>query len=271
LARASGCGPECHGFEPRYPLHIFGPASVGPLFLSKKRCYSDFIMKKDILTYYDLAKIKAGENKEKLVSLSKRAPKIVCQYEKKDMLAYVGDEIYVRETVAKMLIQVSENLKTKNSDYSLKVVYGYRHPEIQQDYFDKRKQEIKSQEPGLTDEELYAKVHWFVAAPNVAGHTVGGAVDITTISSQVDLDMGTTIADFSDEEKIQTFYKNISDEQRQNRALLHDLMIEVGFAPFYGEWWHFSYGDKEWAAFYKQQQSLYSLIDFNLPAGKAGK
>jgi D-alanyl-D-alanine dipeptidase len=74
--------------------------------------------------------------------------------------------------------------------------------------------------------------------------------------------MGTGIADFSEEEKIKTFYKGLSDEQKQNRMLLHDLMVDVGFAPFYGEWWHFSYGDKEWAAFYKHSESLYSPINF---------
>lgn len=37
------------------------------------------------------------------------------------------------------------------------------------------------------------------------------------------------------------------DQQKENRFLLQDLMLLVGFAPYYGEWWHFSYGDREWA------------------------
>lgn len=219
-------------------------------------------MEKNILNYYNLAKIKAGENYEKLVGLSKIAPDIICQYEKKDMLDYVGDQIFVRETVAKMLLACSQKLKAKNQDYSLKVVYGYRHPEVQQNYFDKRKQEIKAQYPELSEEELCAKTHLFVAAPDVAGHIVGGAIDITITSTQGDLDMGTKIADYSDEKKIQTFYKNLTNTQKQSRKLLHDLMTHVGFAPFYGEWWHFSYGDKEWAAFYGHKKSLYSPVDF---------
>ncbi|MDR3125675.1 MAG: hypothetical protein LBU20_01195 [Candidatus Nomurabacteria bacterium] len=27
-------------------------------------------------------------------------------------------------------------------------------------------------------------------------------------------------------------------------------MMSQGFAPYDGEWWHFSYGDREWAAWY---------------------
>ena len=91
---------------------------------------------------------------------------------------------------------------------------------------------------------------------------VGGAIDLTITSSQGDLDMGTMIGDFTDSDKIKTFAKNISQAQKENRQLLHDLMLKENFAPFYGEWWHFSYGDKEWAAFYGHQKSLYSILDF---------
>jgi len=52
------------------------------------------------------------------------------------------------------------------------------------------------------------------------------------------------------------------------RLLLHDLMIEAGFAPYYGEWWHFSYGDAEWAAFYEKSKTLYSLLSM-IPANIA--
>lgn len=219
-------------------------------------------MKRNILTYQDLVKIEAGENDEKLVSLNQFAPDIVCQYQKMDMLDYVGEQIFLRETVASILAKVSKKLKEKNPNYSLKVVYAYRHPKIQQDYFDKRKKEIKLQEPDLSEEDLVARTHLFVAAPDVAGHTVGGAVDITIVGPDGDLDMGTAIADFSDENKIQTFYNNLSDQQKNNRLLLHNLMVDCGFAPFYGEWWHFSYGDKEWAAFYGHKKTLYSQIYF---------
>ncbi len=219
-------------------------------------------MQYKILTYHDLFQIKAGENNEKLVSLNEFAPEILCQYEKMDMLSYIGNEIFVRHTVASMLLQASNFLKQQDSDYVLKVVYGYRHPEVQQKYFDKRKGDIKKQEPNLSENDLNAKTHLFVAAPDVAGHIVGGAVDITITSRPGDLDMATKIADYSDEKKIQTFYKNLSSKQKNNRILLHDIMVKVGFAPFYGEWWHFSYGDKEWAAFYGKSSSLYSPIYF---------
>ena len=221
-------------------------------------------MDRKILTYHDLIKIKAGENNEPMVDLMDKVPEIICRYEKMDMTDYLGEKIYTRQSLAELLAKASLRLKAKYPDYSFKVVYGYRHPEIQQKYFDKRKAELKEEKPNLSDQELSELAHLFVAAPEVAGHIVGGAVDLTITSSDGDLDMGTKIADFSEAEKIQTFFDGLTVEQKKNRKLLHDLMLEQGLAPFYGEWWHFCYGDKEWAAFYGKSKSLYSALDFRL-------
>lgn len=74
--------------------------------------------------------------------------------------------------------------------------------------------------------------------------------------------MGTGISDFSDIEKVKTHYYYLTNQQKENRKLLHDLMILENFAPYYGEWWHFSYGDKEWAWFYNKKNALYKKIFF---------
>lgn len=42
-----------------------------------------------------------------------------------------------------------------------------------------------------------------------------------------------------------TFSPFIDQEAWQNRQLLRGVMMIAGFAPFDGEWWHSSYGDKE--------------------------
>jgi zinc D-Ala-D-Ala dipeptidase len=35
-------------------------------------------------------------------------------------------------------------------------------------------------------------------------------------------------------------------------------MVEAGFAPYQLEWWHFSFGDQNWAAYYGLESSLYA-------------
>lgn len=215
-----------------------------------------------ILTYQEIQDVPSGENKESLVSASLYDSRIIVQYKKPDMLPYTGKDIFVRDTVAKKLASVNAIL-FKNNNYCLKVVYGYRHPEIQKMYFNKQRAELKMKNPQLSEEDLDALTHNFVAVPSIAGHPTGGAIDVTLAdASGNDLDMGTEIADFRDSEKIKTFSEEISEYQKKNRKLLHDTLANEGFAPFYGEWWHFSYGDREWACFYEKPSSLYSLISF---------
>ena len=37
------------------------------------------------------------------------------------------------------------------------------------------------------------------------------------------------------------------EEVRKNRRLLYHVMSAAGFVNYDGEWWHYSYGDRQWA------------------------
>lgn len=212
--------------------------------------------------FKDLINISITENREEMVNISKELTNCVCIPHKLDMEKYTGQDIWVRKTVKEKLNKIAIKLQNKFPGYKLKVVYGYRHPDIQNKYFEERKLSVKNEHPYLSENELIELTHTMVAYPSVAGHSTGGAVDLTIITPFGDLDMGTKIADYKDTEKITTFSKNLSLEQENNRKLLDDLMVNEGFASFYGEWWHFSYGDKEWAWFYSKPNALYKQIKF---------
>lgn len=73
------------------------------------------------------------------------------------------------------------------------------------------------------------------------------------------LDFGSEIYDYT---KIlyPTFTKGISKNAKQNRMMLRNVMIKAGFAPYDGEWWHFSYGDREWAYYYRKKYAIYKQL-----------
>jgi D-alanyl-D-alanine dipeptidase len=213
-----------------------------------------------ILTYEDIKKVDSGSSNEELVDIRSYDNSITAQYEKFDMIAYTGLEIRVRKTVAIKLAAANKQLKAKYN-VTLKVVYGYRALEVQTKYFNKKRDELRSTNSELSLERLTALTHNFVAVPEVAGHVTGGAVDITLVNSDgVVCDMGTKIADFTNEENIKTLASEITTSQKCLRRILLDEMMSVGFAPFLGEWWHFSYGDKEWAAYYKKPSAIYGPV-----------
>jgi len=213
------------------------------------------LLSKRILGYDDLVAVAPGSSPEALVDVRKYDPAIVARYDKPDMLPYTGETILVRDTLARKLTTINGALQ---DGMHLKAVYGFRHPAIQNSYFSRRKEELRKKGPQLSEQKLDERTHAFVAIPEVAGHPTGGAIDITIVDKNGnELDMGTRIADYSEPEKIRTFTDGLTDIQKHNRALLHDVMVAQGFAPFYGEWWHFSYGDREWAAFYNKKTALY--------------
>lgn len=215
-----------------------------------------------ILSYDDVVKFEPGKSDEPLVDICKYDQSITTKYIKQDMLDYTGTVIYIRDTLAKKLANIEAELSKKG--YKLNIVYGYRHPEVQTGYFNTRRQVVESENPKLDSEAIDKLTHNFVAIPSVAGHPAGAAVDLTIIDNQgQEIDMGTSIADYSAPDKIITYADNLTQTQKEHRKLLHDLMVNEGFAPFYGEWWHFSYGDREWAAFYNKK-ALYGAVDFRI-------
>lgn len=213
-----------------------------------------------ILTYFDLKDVITLENHEPLVDVREVCPDILCVPINQDMHGICGDRMLVRKTVALRLRDAASSLSKVEKQSKIKLVYGYRHPDIQRRYFGEILQNLRSKFPELSEEDLNERSHRVVAVPEVAGHPTGGAVDVTIASSDGDWDMGTPIWDLEALDLIPTFSTLVSEQARGNRMILRNIMLDQGFAPFDGEWWHFSMGDKEWAAYYKKPCACYSEI-----------
>ncbi len=208
-------------------------------------------------SYKDLKTVPTKDCREALTCIEDNMTDLICQPLNDDMFKYTRDRIFVRQGCLDRLKTASKNLQSKLPGAKLVIVYGYRHPKIQKKYFDnqcKRFKEFKK--------DLLEQVHKLIAVPEVAGHPTGGAVDVTIQLNDVNLDMGTEIADFSNPKILPTFSSSITETQKANRLLLRSIMMQAGFAPFNGEWWHFSYGDKEWAYYYLYPFAIYDQLNF---------
>lgn len=211
----------------------------------------------NMLKVSDLINVVVVDNNEILVPLCDVPPLAVRQIGD-DMKAVSGEEILVRSSVREMLIEVGSNITGKLGEVCLEVVYGYRSLSIQTNLF--KEMRNRNQELGVSDEDIIEVTHRQIAMPEVAGHPTGGAVDVQIVRQSKPINFGTDIWEF--ESKSYTYSPEISEEALENRLLLRAAMIEVGFAPFDGEWWHFSYGDREWAAYYKMSTAFYDQVEF---------
>lgn len=214
-----------------------------------------------ILPYSALLAMPIVECGETLIVGQDAAPEIEWHYEKQDMVPLFGEQMFLRDGALARLRRASVDLQALLPSAKLRVVYAYRHPRIQVQYFNRRFEEFQARYPEATTEQIRELAHAQSASPDVAGHPTGGAVDLTIVMPDGAIDMGTAIADFAAGERIHTFCAGLTSEQRANRQLLRTIMMGAGFAPYNGEWWHFSYGDREWAAYYRSPPAIYDQID----------
>jgi D-alanyl-D-alanine dipeptidase len=53
----------------------------------------------------------------------------------------------------------------------------------------------------------------------------------------------------------------ISAEARRNRKILVDALEAEGMINYPSEWWHFSYGDHQWAFLLGKTEAFYGPLD----------
>ena len=90
--------------------------------------------------------------------------------------------------------------------------------------------------PDLQKQELFAK--GYIA--KLSSHSRGSTVDLTLLDMATgkEVDMGSPFDYFS--EKSHPDYKDITEEQYENRMKLQHVMVRNGFKPIDCEWWHFT-------------------------------
>lgn len=214
-------------------------------------------LEQSFLTYRELKTMAVRECGEDMVPLS--ANGIAIRHFDTEIPVTGAGDIYVRRGVMERLLQAQKNLAVLQPRAKLLVFYGYRSPDIQRKSFDKIRRSMGYGTP-LSDMEM-EQIHRYVAVPDVAGHPTGGAVDITLVDAIGEMvDMGTAPHAF--ERDSYSFSPFISKTCILNRQLLRTVMLQSGFAPFDGEWWHFSYGDREWACYWNKPHGIYGELEF---------
>jgi zinc D-Ala-D-Ala dipeptidase len=220
------------------------------------------LLEQKMLSYRDYAEIgvAAKDDDEDVPFEAVREQGVIRVQPVNDSMSYLtNDEIYVRRPLVDLLYWAGQELKTLDRTLTLRVVYGYRALEVQSQLFEEAKSELAASYPDA--ESLIEAAHRRIAVPKVAGHPTGGAVDVDVLRDGEPVNMGTKIWEFSRDSF--TFTPFVSREAWENRQLLRRAMMAAGFAPFDGEWWHFSYGDKEWARYYGKPHALFDQIRFD--------
>lgn len=208
--------------------------------------------------FRELINIPVKDNQERMIDVSSHG--LLIDHSYSALPKSSGDTLLLRQSVCERLVEAEALLKNQYPGYGFALVYAYRSLSIQQEKFESMKRELGF--ATRTDDEAYEQIHHFIAVPEVAGHPTGGAIDLLIIDSAGhSLDFGTQMHEMVKDSYV--FSPFVSLDAQKNRRLLRNVMMQAGFAPYDGEWWHFSYGDREWAAYYKKTHALYNQLPYN--------
>jgi len=207
-----------------------------------------------------LLKIAIKDNGEKLFYIKNFCPKITLRlatYIKKEGKKSREDACFVRKSVADRMNQAQSFLP---KGYKLLLRCGYRSLLTQKRRYNWMYKRLEKRYPEWNKEKLRDETSKCVAPPDIVPpHSTGGAVDVSIIGPNgKQLDMGEKLGAFN--EKTYTFSDKISKTAKKNRKLLILVMTKAGFINYPTEWWHWSYGDRYWAAALKKKHSIYNSV-----------
>ena len=181
------------------------------------------------------------------VMLSEAVPDAILEIRYYSTYNFVGARIdgyeepvaMLTKEAAKALKKVSDELITKG--YRLKIYDAYR-PQRAVTHFANWAKDLDDTKmkkyfyPDLDKSVLFKQ--GYIAYKS--GHSRGSTLDLTLfdMNTEKEADMGGTFDFFG--ELSHPDYKNITEEQYNNRMILREAMMKHGFKPLAEEWWHFT-------------------------------
>lgn len=124
---------------------------------------------------------------------------------------------------------------------------------------------LRKQYPDANEQEIRELTETFVADPFNgigSGHQACCAIDISLCDGNGrEYDMGCECQEFCD--FTATASKGLSAEAIKNRMILKDALEKENLINYPAEWWHFSYGDHQWAYLLGKTEAFYGPLDLD--------
>lgn len=176
---------------------------------------------------------------------------------------------YLRAEVIFRLKQAAENIAAHG--YQLHILDGWRPPAVQQALYDDIYHELRTRHPEDSDAERHIRTQHFVSLPSTnpkrpSPHFTGGSVDVVLSQNGILLDMGSHF-DEPSRRSYTDAYEHTDNDIRTRRRILYHAMIRAGFTNLPSEWWHYDYGNQNWAHYSNHPVAYYGLV---YPSARVG-
>lgn len=180
-------------------------------------------------------------------------------------IPHAPEKIYLRREV---IARLHAALALLPPNLGLEILDGWRPLAVQAALREQFRQKLVAEHPAASIEEVARLVDTFTADPDNPDmpppHNTGGSVDLTLFDTQtgVALNMGTAFDDPADASFSHALELG-SHPAKIYRRWLINAMKAAGFSNFPTEWWHFDYGNQNWAYFTKQPAAIFGETHFS--------
>jgi zinc D-Ala-D-Ala dipeptidase len=166
----------------------------------------------------------------------------------------------IRATIYDMLKQARDALP---DGFHLMVFETYRAFSKQEQLWKNTNKQMKERYPDLDETALMQMCENFTACPYDgigSGHMAAAAIDLTLCDANgQEFYMGTDMHEKN--EKTKTDVAGLTAEETRLRGILKAAMEDAGFINYPPEWWHYSYGDHQWAWLVGKDTAIYGILD----------
>lgn len=181
------------------------------------------------------------------------------------------DQITLRSGVIDRLRNAKKILYSKGyKGWNLKIWDGYRTLKVQKILYDEYFGELHKKHPDWSNDYIKKQVEIFICPPSYdpavpSPHNTGGAVDLTLVDTdKQEVPMGTEFDEFT-ERAFTNHFEKASDANsilfHKNRMLLKEILEKAGFANYPEEWWHYNFGNPQWANDTKADYAIYGSCE----------
>jgi len=182
-------------------------------------------------------------------------------------------ECFVRRSV---LVRLSRAADLLPQGCRFVLLDSWRPRMVQTSLFQKFRSELREKMPLLDDQEITSLASQFVALPSVSPahpspHVTGGAVDLTIVDETgLCLPMGADFDETTERSATDYFEKKLAAKERLtaseeealfNRRMLYAVMTRAGFTNYPDEWWHYDYGNQNWALLRGEKTAPYGTAE----------
>ncbi|MEK7072657.1 MAG: M15 family metallopeptidase [Patescibacteria group bacterium] len=205
-----------------------------------------------------MASIKIVECNEPLVDIKKYCPKVVIAIDKKRLS--LEKNFYLRKTMAKMINKATDYLPTGTTFI---IRDAWRPQSVQEKIFKGFFARFSKKYPNWKKQRIINEINKYVApatGKHASGHMTGGAIDLRLIKNGRKVPMNDRSHKLTYQENAKSIQPKLPQYLQKNRQLMFDALIKAGLSNYPKEYWHWSYGDIQWARRNKKKIAIYGVI-----------